>query len=111
MIQTWEEKLETSEDKNTIKLKGRKGVDKWDFSDRFYAILHQIPKCFDKDETKKTRLIEINLDEANAPNDLWTPTDLRNWLQTRKLALDTAKRVNSTKQSLITSWLRPRTTN
>ena len=68
MIQTWEEKLETSEDKNQIKLKGRKGVDKWDFSDRFYAILHQIPKCFDKDETKKTRLIEINLDEANAPN-------------------------------------------
>ena len=50
-------------------------------------------------------------DEANAPNDTWTPTDLHNWLQTQKLALDTAKRVNSTKQQLITSWLLPRTTN
>ena len=72
--------MKTFEDKNQIKLVGRKGVDKWDFSDRFFAVLHQIPKCFDKDETKKIKMIEINLDERNAPNarsecddDDWNP--------------------------------------
>ena len=47
-------------------------------------------------------------DNKNKPKEAWTPNELRNWIRTRELALDTAKKLNTTRQSLMTSWLLPK---
>ena len=50
-------------------------------------------------------------EEMNEPKDSWTPNTLRNWIQTQRLALDTATKMNLARQTLITTWLRPQATN
>ena len=50
-------------------------------------------------------------DKEQEPKDAWTPTSLRNWIQTRVLAIDTAKKLSTKRQRLITSWLPPRVAN
>ena len=50
-------------------------------------------------------------DPEYEPQNNWNPTRLRNWLLTRKLAIDAASRLAATGQTLITTWLQPRTIN
>ena len=50
-------------------------------------------------------------ESKHEPKDTWSPTELRNWIRTRTLAIAAANKLITKGQRLITAWLLPPTEN